>query len=159
MLEAVWCNWRMEKWEWDAVSETQTILLLLLSGDTDIDTWGWGFYLILCIRLKRSMKELDDVLMCPTLCNPMNRSTPGLPVHHQLLEFTQTHVHWVGDAIQPSHPLLSTDEIVGWHHQLDGRDFEQALAVDDGQGGLACCSPWDRKELDMTEQLNWTDPE
>ena len=44
---------------------------------------------------------------CLTLCNPMNRSTPGLPVHHQLLEFTQTHVHWVGDAIQPSHPLSS----------------------------------------------------
>ena len=43
---------------------------------------------------------------CPTLCNPMNRSTPGLPVHHQLLEFTQTHVHRVSDAIQPSHPLL-----------------------------------------------------
>ena len=44
---------------------------------------------------------------CPTLCDPMNRSTPGLPVHHQLPEFTQTHVHRVGDAIQPSHPLLS----------------------------------------------------
>ena len=44
---------------------------------------------------------------CPTLCNPMNRSTPGLPVHHQLPEFTQTHIHQVGDAIQPSHPLLS----------------------------------------------------
>ena len=44
---------------------------------------------------------------CPTLCDPMNRSTPGLPVHHQLLEFTQTHVYWVGDAIQPSHPLSS----------------------------------------------------
>ena len=44
---------------------------------------------------------------CPTLCNPMNRSTPGLPVHHHLPEFTQTHVHWVRDAIQPSHPLLS----------------------------------------------------
>ena len=43
----------------------------------------------------------------PTLCNPMNRSMPGLPVHHQLPEFTQTHVHWVSDAIQPSHPLLS----------------------------------------------------
>ena len=41
---------------------------------------------------------------CPTLCDPMNRSTPGLPVHHQLPEFTQTHVHRVGDAIQPSHP-------------------------------------------------------
>ena len=44
---------------------------------------------------------------CPTLCDPMNRSMPGLPVHHQLLESTQTHVHQVGDAIQPSHPLLS----------------------------------------------------
>ena len=44
---------------------------------------------------------------CPTLCNPMNCSTPGLPVHHQLPEFTQTHVHRVGDAIQPSHPLSS----------------------------------------------------
>ena len=45
--------------------------------------------------------------LCPTLCNPMNCSTPGLPVHHQLREFTQTHVHWVSDAIQPSHPLSS----------------------------------------------------
>ena len=44
---------------------------------------------------------------CPTLCDPMNHSTPGLPVQHQLSEFTQTHVHRVGDAIQPSHPLLS----------------------------------------------------
>ena len=44
---------------------------------------------------------------CPTLCDPMNRSTPGLPVHHQLPEFTQTHVHRVSDASQPSHPLSS----------------------------------------------------
>ena len=44
---------------------------------------------------------------CPTLCDPMNRNTPGLPVHHQLLEFTQTQVHQVGDAIQSSHPLSS----------------------------------------------------
>ena len=44
---------------------------------------------------------------CPILCNPMDRSTPGLPVHHQLPEFTQTHVHRVSDAIQPSHPLSS----------------------------------------------------
>ena len=44
---------------------------------------------------------------CPTLCDPMNSSMPRLPVHHQLLEFTQTHVHWVGDAIQASFPLFS----------------------------------------------------
>ena len=45
--------------------------------------------------------------LCLTLCDPVNRSTPGLPVHHQLPEFTQTHAHRVGDAIQPSHPLSS----------------------------------------------------
>ena len=44
---------------------------------------------------------------CPTLCDPMNRSTPGLPVHHQLPEFTETHIHRVSDAILPSHPLSS----------------------------------------------------
>ena len=44
---------------------------------------------------------------CPTLCDPMTPITPGLPVHHQLPEFTETHVHQVGDAIQPSHPLSS----------------------------------------------------
>ena len=46
-------------------------------------------------------------------------------------------------------------EMVGWHHWLDGHEFEQALGVGDGQGGLVCCSPWSRKESDMTEQLNW----
>ena len=45
---------------------------------------------------------------CLTLCDPINRNTPGLPVHHQLPEFTQTHVHWVGETIQPSHPLSSS---------------------------------------------------
>ena len=47
------------------------------------------------------------VQLCPTLCDPINHSTPGLPVHHQLAEFTQPHVHRVSDAIQPSHPLSS----------------------------------------------------
>ena len=49
---------------------------------------------------------------CLTLCDPINHSTPGLPVHHQRMEFTQTHVHWVGDAIQPSHPLSSPSPLV-----------------------------------------------
>ena len=46
------------------------------------------------------------------------------------------------------------DDVVGWHHRLDGNEFEQAPGVGDGQGSLACCSPRGRKELDMTEQLN-----
>ena len=55
-----------------------------------------------------SSVQLSSVAQsCPTLCDPMNCSTPGLPVHHQLSEFTQTHVHGVSDAIQPSHPLSS----------------------------------------------------
>ena len=49
------------------------------------------------------------------------------------------------------------DEMVGWHHRLDGHEFEQALGVGDGQGGLACYSPWGRKESDTTERLNWTE--
>ena len=45
---------------------------------------------------------------------------------------------------------MSEDEMVGWHHRLDGHEFEQTLRIDVGQGSLACCSPWSRKELDMT---------
>ena len=52
---------------------------------------------------------------------------------------------------------MTEDEMVGWHHQIDGHEFEQAPRVGDGQGGLACCSPWSRKESDTTEQLNWTE--
>ena len=56
---------------------------------------------------KPSVQFSSVAQSCPTLCDPMNHSMPGLPVHHQLPEFTQTHVHRVGDAIQPSHPLSS----------------------------------------------------
>ena len=60
------------------------------------------------IRVKLFSVQFNSVAQsCLILCNPMNCSTPGLPVHHQLPEFTQTHVHRVGDAIQPSHPLSS----------------------------------------------------
>ena len=49
---------------------------------------------------------------------------------------------------------MTEDEMIGWHDRLDGHEFEQALGVGDGQGSLACCSPWGRRELDTTEQLN-----
>ena len=55
---------------------------------------------------REAIVEFSSVTqLCPTLCEPMNRSTPSLLVHHQLLEFIQTNVHWVTDAIHPSHPL------------------------------------------------------
>ena len=58
--------------------------------------------------LKAASVQLSSVSQsCPTLCDPMDCSTPGFSVHHQLLEFTQSHVHWVSDALQPCHPLSS----------------------------------------------------
>jgi len=61
---------------------------------------------IYIILYNRDSVQFSSVTQsCPTLCDPMNLSTPGHPVHHQLPEFTQTHVHQVSDAIQPSHPL------------------------------------------------------
>ena len=64
-------------------------------------------YKIQCLYIYRNCISSVQLLSRVQLCNPVNRSTPGLPVHHHLLEFTQTHVHWGGDAIQPSHPLSS----------------------------------------------------
>ena len=52
---------------------------------------------------------------------------------------------------------MTEDEMVGWHHRLNGHEFEQTPGAVDGLGGLACCSPWDHKESDMTERLNWTE--
>ena len=52
---------------------------------------------------------------------------------------------------------MTEDEMAGWHHWLDGREFEWTPGVGDGQGGLACCDSWGRNESDMTEQLNWTE--
>ena len=65
------------------------------------------FLIISNLRLGNIIQFSSVAQSCPTLCDSMNHSTPGLPVHHQLPEFTQTHVHRVGDAIQTSHPLSS----------------------------------------------------
>ena len=66
---------------------------------------NYSFHILVLFPHSQSVSSVAQ--SCPTLCDPMNRSIPGLPVHHQLPEFTQTHVHRVGDAIQPSHPLSS----------------------------------------------------
>ena len=83
--------------------------LLLTSGQNDRKK---GWFLLHCnqfksLHLAYTLSVSSVAQSCLTLCDPMNRSTPGLPVHHQLPEFTQTHVHRVGDTIQPSHPLSS----------------------------------------------------
>ena len=110
---------------------------------------------------------------CPTLCDPMNRSTPGLPVHHQLPEFTQTHVHRVGDAIQPFHPLSSPSppapntpqhqSLFQWvnsshevakvlEFQLEHHSFQRNPRADLLQNGLvgSPCSPRDSQVFSNT---------
>ena len=88
-----------------------------LYQEFNTDTFSWIYFslspllfssLLSLVISKASSDQIRSVAQsCPTLCDPMNCSTPGLPVHHQLPEFTQTHVHRVSDAIQPSHPLSS----------------------------------------------------
>ena len=69
---------------------------------------GWKFYICVCVCFCKAKIQFSSVIQsCLSLCDPMDYSTPGLPAHHQLPEFTQTHVHRVGDAIQPSHTLSS----------------------------------------------------
>ena len=68
---------------------------------------GWGRNMFATTKARNAMPPFSSIQSLNWLCNPMNHSTPGLPVHHKLPEFTQTHVHWISDAIQPSHPLSS----------------------------------------------------
>ena len=114
--------------------------------------------------------------LCSTLFNPMSHSTPGLPVHYQLPEFTQTHVYRVGDAIHPSHPLSSPSlptlnpsqlqspfQWVNWSHevakvlefQLSHQSFQRNPRADLLQNGLvgSPCSPRDSQESSPTPQF------
>ena len=144
--------------------------------------------MILQMRFKL-IKERDNISSVqfssvaqshPTLCDPMNRSTPGLPVHHQFPKFTQTHVHWVGDAIQPSHPLSSPSPpapnpsqhqgLVQWvnslhevakvlEFQLQHRSFQRTPRTDLLPDGLvgSPCSPRDSQYTHIQNILTHVD--
>ena len=129
--------------------------------------------------MKHSIKKLyifsSVAQSCPALCAPMNCSMPGLPGHHQLLEFTQTHVHRVSDAIQPSHPLSSSPpapnpsqhqslfQRVNFLHevakvlefQLQHHSFQRNPRADLLHNGLvgSPCSPRDSQESSPTPQF------
>ena len=140
---------------------------------------------VICILVSQRMIILQNISSvqfisvsqsCPIFCNPMNYSTPGLPVHHQLPESNQTHVHWVGDAIQPSHPLSSLSPPapnLSHHHglfksvssshqvakvlefQLQNQPYQWTLRTDLLYDGLvgSPCSPRDSQESSPTPQF------
>ena len=128
-----------------------------------------------CDRVRSVSWNCSVVQSCLTLCKPVNCNTPGLPVHHQLPEFTQSHVHWVGDAIQPSSPLSSPSPpalnlsqhrgLFKWvssshqvakvlEFQLQHQSFQWILRTDFLQDGLvwSSCSPRDSQESSPTPQ-------
>ena len=104
--QEVWPECMKEVWELTFSPHLSPVVLGQIEGNFTWDSLGtpppsrqWPCFL--CVQFSSVAQS------CPTLCDPMKSSMPGLPVHHQLPEFTQAHVHWVGDAIQPSHPLSS----------------------------------------------------
>ena len=110
--------------------------------------WEFLRWLLGSVQFNRSV--------CLTLCDPMNWSTPGLPVHHQLPEFTQTHVHRVGDAIQPSHPLSSPSPPAPNPSQHQGLPMSQLFAWGGQSTGVSASAsvlPMNTQDWSL---LGWT---
>ena len=93
---------------------------------------------------------------CPTLCEPMNRSMPGLPVHHKLLEFTQTQVHRVSDAIQPSHPLASPSPPALNPSQHHSFPMSQLFAWGGQSTGVSASASFSPKKSQGWSPSEWT---
>ena len=108
-------------------------------------TWG-GIYLV---PLKYALAEYETQKP-EALCFPLD-------LDNSHLSYIIGKDPDVGKDWRQEEKGTTEDETVGWHHWLNGHEFEQALGVGDGQGSLVCCSPWGHKELDTIEQLNWTD--
>ena len=94
--------------------------------------------------------------LCPTLCDPINCSTPGLPVHHQLPEFTQTHVHQVSDAVQPSHPLSSPSPTAPNLSQHQSFPMSQLFAWGGQSTGVSALESVLPKNTQGWSPLKWT---
>ena len=139
------------------------------SQAADLEAW----YVWKCRESLGSVHFISVAQSCPTLCDSMIRSTPGLPVHHKLPEFPQTHVHWVSDVIQPSHPLSSPSPpafnlsqhqgLFQWvssshqvakvlEFQLQDQSFQWIFRIHFLYNGLvgSPCSPRDSQESSLT---------
>ena len=142
-------------WELDHKEELMFSILSILSFNWSPKNW--------CFQIVGLEKTLESPLDCKDI-KPVN------PKGNQYWIFigrtdtkAETPILWpphaknrlTGKDWRQEEKGTTEDEMVGWHHQLNGHEFEPASGVGDGQGSLACYSPWGHKELDMTEQLNW----
>ena len=164
----------LEDYKAGRTSENNPIRLFMNSWTPLSSTLGWVIIDLICPN--QYTKGSEDLLnvpcpgsvqlssvqsssvaqLCPTLCNPMNRSTPGLPVHHQLPEFTQTHVHWVSDAIQPSHPLLSPSPPAPNPSQHQSLFLSQLFAWGGQSTGVSALASFLPKNTQGWSPLKWT---
>ena len=121
------------------------------------ELWGWRRLLRVPWTARRSNQSI------------LKEISPGCSLEGRMLKLKLQyfgHLMWRVDSLEKTLMLGGIggrkrrgwqDEMVGWHHRLDGLEFEWTLGDGDGQGGLACCNSWGCKELDPTEQLNWTE--
>ena len=121
---------------------------------------NWCFWIVV---LKKTPESLLD-------CNQavLKEISPGCSLEGVMLkpnsntlatwreEFTHLKRPWCWEKLRAGGKGLAEDEMIEWHHQLNGHEFEEAPGVGCGQGSLVCCSPWGRKESDTTKQLNWS---
>ena len=117
---------------------------------------GWGGIIYENSLHTASVQFSSVTQSCPTLCDPMNRSTPGLPVHHQLQDFTQAHVHWVSDAVQPSHPLSSPSPPAPNPSQHQSFPMSQLFSWGGQSTGVSASASFPPKKSQGWSPLEWT---
>ena len=119
--------------------------------------WQYLLYSVIYRHYWSSVSQFSSVSKsCLTLCDPMNHSTPGLPVHHQLLEFSQTHVHWVGDAIQLFHPLVPFSSSPISLPASESFPTSQLFAWDSQSTGVSASASFPPKKSQGWSSSEWT---
>ena len=147
-------------WEWNSLYLEDLYCRLIHSIPISISFSSATFpeFLISRWTSKTSVQFRSVAQSCPTLCDPMNRSVPALPVHHKHLEFTQTHIHRVSDAIQPSHPLSSPSPPAPSPSQHQSFPMSPLFAWD-GQSievsALASVLPVNTQDWSPLEWIGW----
>ena len=136
----------------------------------EVGIWRWySFFIFPQFFLPVAQFFLLVATGVANLQSILKEISPGISMGGMMLKLKLQyfgHLLWRVDSLEKTdagrdwgqeEKGMTEVEMAGWHHGLDGHEFEWTLGIGDGQGGLACCNSWGRKESDMTERLNWTD--